>query len=229
MPYVTRRGEGGFTLVELIIVIAIIAIIASMSIPSLVRSRLSANESSAIATLRTVATVQAQVRNRSFIDLDSDGAGEYAFFGELSGTVAPRNNAGNPLAPPLLSGTFTQIVQGAAARAGYVYKVYLPDAQGNGLDEAAANYPLVDSDTAEVVWCCYAWPMNLETTGRRAFFVNQGGTVLSTDNAVQRYDGFAGGPVGSAALDPNTPAGSILGVFNSGVVAQDGGIWTVSQ
>lgn len=42
----------GFTLIELMIVIAIIAIIAAIAIPNLLTSRISANESSAAASLR---------------------------------------------------------------------------------------------------------------------------------------------------------------------------------
>src|SRR6266581_5809560 len=48
----------GFSLLELLIVVAIILIIATIAIPSLVRSRQSAQESSAVAQLRTVNTAE---------------------------------------------------------------------------------------------------------------------------------------------------------------------------
>jgi prepilin-type N-terminal cleavage/methylation domain-containing protein len=48
----------GFSLLELLIVVAIILIIATIAIPSLLRSRQSANESSAVANLRTINTAQ---------------------------------------------------------------------------------------------------------------------------------------------------------------------------
>ncbi len=46
----------GFTLVEIMIVVAIIALLAAIAIPNLVRARLNANESAAIANLQTVST-----------------------------------------------------------------------------------------------------------------------------------------------------------------------------
>ena len=50
----------GFTLIELMIVIATIAIIAAIAIPNLLRASISANEASAVASIRTVVTSQLQ-------------------------------------------------------------------------------------------------------------------------------------------------------------------------
>ena len=46
----------GFTLVEIMIVVAIIALLAAIAIPNLLRARLNANESAAIAAVQTVST-----------------------------------------------------------------------------------------------------------------------------------------------------------------------------
>jgi type IV pilus assembly protein PilA len=48
----------GFSLIELLIVVAIILIIAAIAIPNLLRARIAANESSAVAALRTLNTAQ---------------------------------------------------------------------------------------------------------------------------------------------------------------------------
>lgn len=46
----------GFTLVEIMIVVAIIALLAAIAIPNLLRARHNANESAAIASLRTISS-----------------------------------------------------------------------------------------------------------------------------------------------------------------------------
>jgi type IV pilus assembly protein PilA len=52
------KSNRGFSLLELLIVVAIILIIATIAIPSLLRSRQAAQESSAVAQVRTVNTAE---------------------------------------------------------------------------------------------------------------------------------------------------------------------------
>jgi type IV pilus assembly protein PilA len=51
-----RNKQKGFSLIELLIVVAIILIIAAIAIPNLLRSRMAANEASAVGSLRTLNT-----------------------------------------------------------------------------------------------------------------------------------------------------------------------------
>ena len=56
------RSKKGFTLVEIMIVVAIIVLLAAIAIPNLLRARLSANEATAIAAMRTLSTAMETFR-----------------------------------------------------------------------------------------------------------------------------------------------------------------------
>lgn len=90
------KNSKGFSLLELLIVVAIILIIATIAIPSLLRSRQAANESAAVANLRTVNTAE--------VTYLSSSGGNY---GDVNALIL----AG------LLDETFT------GTKAGYVYTV----------------------------------------------------------------------------------------------------------
>jgi len=53
-----QNKKRGFSLIELLIVVAIILIIAAIAIPNLLRSRIAANEASAVGSLRTLNTAE---------------------------------------------------------------------------------------------------------------------------------------------------------------------------
>ena len=64
--------QQGFSLIELLIVVAIIAIIAAIAVPSMLTSRMAANEAAAVQGCRTVGSAEvayAAVNNQTFTDL----------------------------------------------------------------------------------------------------------------------------------------------------------------
>jgi type IV pilus assembly protein PilA len=68
----------GFSLIELLVVVAIVLILASIAIPNLLRARRSANEASAVASIRAIASGQLAYRHTqgSFTTLTALGAEE---------------------------------------------------------------------------------------------------------------------------------------------------------
>lgn len=102
----TIKDQSGFSIIELIIVFLIIAIIAVIAIPNIIAARRSANEGSAISSLRTLHGAQ-------FTYKTTTGAGNYA------GTASPVGDASGLAA--LYNAGIIDAVLGNGTKSGYRY------------------------------------------------------------------------------------------------------------
>ncbi len=157
---VTKRyaQTNGFTLVELMIVVSVVALLAAMALPLLLRARMSTNETSALAGLRTIMTAEVQFQTGSFTDADGDNVGD---FGPLNGAASLVNPA--PGTEP-----FIDDLLATGIKSGYTYVLNVDNA-GAG-DEA---------------FTCVARPITYGRTGVRSFYVDESGVVrYETANVV---------------------------------------------
>jgi type IV pilus assembly protein PilA len=133
------RKQKGFSLIELLIVVAIILIIAAIAIPNLLRARIAANESSAVASVRTLNTSQISY-NSAYPTIGF--AGTLAnLSGTCTGTVIPTSATACLIDSQLATGT----------KSGYMFGV------GVTGSSPSSNY---------AVW---GNPLTQNTTGVRSF------------------------------------------------------------
>jgi prepilin-type N-terminal cleavage/methylation domain-containing protein len=145
-----RKHDKGFSLVELLIVVGIILIIAAIAIPNLIRSKMAANEASAVASIRTINFSEVvysstyNVPNVFSADLPSLGDGGTA--GTCTATFVP-TSAAACLIDPALEAAITA----ALAKSGY----YFTYVQGIGTYTINAD------------------PASVNSTGVRGFYSDQ--------------------------------------------------------
>jgi len=141
----------GFTLIELLIVVAIIGIIAAAATPGLLRSRMSANEASAVASLRAINSAQVNF---------GGNCAQGTFANSLASLAVPPVPGG----PPFLS---EDLASDPSLKSGYVVTLLPGAAAGGGVS--------VCNGTATVVsYAVTAAPIGPGSTGTRYFFTNSG-------------------------------------------------------
>lgn len=133
--------EKGFSLIELLIVVAIILIIAAIAIPNLLRARIAANESSAVASIRTI--------NTAMISYNS----AYPTVGYSANLTAL---GGTSCTPPTSTGAClidTQLASGT--KSGYSFTAVGSGGPPAGSYTAVAT-PLTPNQTGSRSFCSFA-------------------------------------------------------------------------
>ena len=111
------KKQKGFSLIELLIVVAIILIIAAIAIPNLIKSKMAANESSAVGSVRTINTGEVNYA------ASCPAVGFSASLAELNSGAACAGGQG--IIDPILS---------AGKKSGYVF-TYKATAGGDALND----------------------------------------------------------------------------------------------
>jgi type IV pilus assembly protein PilA len=145
------RKPNGFSLIELLMVVTIILVIAALAIPSFMRSRMTANETSAVASLRAIFTANTTYET-------SYGNGYSPDLPSLAGTP-PATCAGADLIDGLLA---------TGQKSGYAF-TYV----------AGAVIPVgaPGCTPGAVAFTVQATPLVAGSSGQRSFCIDETGVV----------------------------------------------------
>jgi len=157
-----KKSSKGFSLIELLIVVAIILIIAAIAIPNLLRSRIAANQASAVGSLRTLNTAEI-----TYATTYNTG------YTTTLGDMGPPAAGNNPVAT--LAGLIDSVLSGGAATASSSVKSGYQFLYTAGATDAAGRV-----DTYSIT----ATPVTVGTTGTNYYYTDMSGVIRQNSTAV---------------------------------------------
>jgi len=194
--------------------------LASIAIPNLHLSRIAANETAAVSTLRMVQVAQQTYRANALRDADSDGEGEYGFLVDLLGER--RRGESRATSRRLLSAQLKRKKHGFVSR-GYYFRGYLPAEDGSpvGEHERTSRIREVDGDLSEALMAVVAWPIDKGSTGNRAYFLDASGEIYVCENGP-----YSGGNAPPPDLRSSQEGNLASAPLRPGKPTRDGCRWT---
>ena len=159
------RKQKGFSLIELLIVVAIILIIAAIAIPNLIKSKISANEASAVSSLRTINTAQVTFAtafpNAGF-------AKALTQLGPNTAGATTNNETGDNLIDAVLAAASSS---SSAGKSGYFFLLSAAN------DNSTAGYNSDGKSGINYDYGSAAQALKIGTTGNRAFHSDNSGVL----------------------------------------------------
>jgi prepilin-type N-terminal cleavage/methylation domain-containing protein len=228
------RERRGFTLVELIVVVAVMAMVAALALPGLMSSQRASNERGASASLKTLASAEADFRDndrdgnktQDFWTADVAGlygvvpAGETEMIRLIDSSVAGADFAAAGTSPLGVTG-LAEVERDAYARpramAGYWFQCVRTDETGLDYRGASGDSPRRWWNPSKFAF--YAFPDSF-TAGRSVYFINEGNS---------EFKRATNGTVKPPGAVPN-PSGVVLRVGPEGLVGtQPAEAWPVDN